>query len=251
MNQETNENGLNYAGNEGTMQNKIENAFSDLISEYFEEDNNANNAGNINAGPVLDWDSVANGQLYTNVKANAGTYEEIDSVNTNENGILYNNLENINESGVTENQLGGITGEEYNKTNEVYKNIITADNGNGQTNNEVEANGLYNEVGKLNTETIVKNAYGVVTINGELLNGIDNGLYKNVEEATNTDTQNNQGTAFKLTQGNLPAKIGFWTKVRNFFISDSKIQYSVQQPTQNNGGIWNKLQNFFSFGKNK
>lgn len=253
MNKETEENSLNCAENKATIQNQIENAFSDLISEYFEEDSTVKNKGNINVGPVLDWESVANGQLYTNIKESAGTYGNIDTTVTEEKGALYNNLENINDSNLIaqEKQSVSITDAENNGIEGIYKNISTLNDGIGQVENEVKTTGIYNELGKINTETIIKNAYGVVTINGELLNGISSKADTNNEEQSAGNIQNVQSKDFKLTQGNLPAKIGFWTKVRNFFISDSKIQYSVQQSTQSNGGVWNKLQNFFSFGKNK
>ena len=93
--------------------------------------------------------------------------------------------------------------------------------------------------------------YGTVKT-GETLTGGGVNININVNKNTqNLDTTNVDGTSFKLTQGNLPAKIGFWTKVRNFFMADSKISYSVGEQTQQNTGLWNKVQNFFSFGKNK
>lgn len=237
MNGETNDNVENLD------ELNVENAFSDLISEYFEEENNAQNLGNVNngkvnvenAGTVLDWDSVANGQLFTNVTAegiqnnlnnqqnNAGTLENSvkeEGMGVN-NGLLYNNLEAINDIN-NQSQL------ENNATNILYNNI-------GEQNNPIE------------------NAYNSITMPGKIIEGI-NFQGKVGINGTNTinqgNTNNENGTNFKLTQANLPAKIGFWTKVRNFFITDSKIQYSVDT-TRGNTGIWNKVQNFFSFGKNK
>lgn len=218
MNKETNEN-LNCTNleNNTTIDDSIENAFSDLISQYFEEGNNTQNADNIQQGPTLDWDSVANGQLYTNLAGNINlepqTQNEIynvnlGNVNTNTNGGLYTNLENV--------------GEQIN--NEETVNVEQA--GNNQSI-------LYNNIANVNTEGTVGNV-GV-------------GLDQPVNNLNTTTV----GTDFKLTQGNLPAKIGFWTKVRNFFRSDAKISYSVQEQSQGNKGLWNQLQNFFSFGKEK
>lgn len=228
MSEETNEkNETNYTENEGTIQNRIENAFSDLISEYFQEDNNDYNTGNIQTGTVLDWDSVSNGQLYTNLVQ--------DSVNGQTNGY-------DNDSSYWDTPICNSTvietgyGTQYNKTETQVANDT-------------------------NSETIAQNVYGVITVNGNLLNGINSeGIIENTENEvintintinSNTMQKENLGTEFKLTQANLPAKIGFWTKVRNFFISDSKISYSVEQAENQNTGLWNKVQNFFAFGKNK
>ena len=235
MNKQTNENELNCTNieNQGTVPENIENAFSDLISEYFENDT-TQNVDNIQTGTVLDWDSVANGQLFTNNQ----TQENAQNVVTNNNNVLYNNLETINEkiTPTQEVQNNGING--------IYKNLQSAtDNINYQNNVN---NMLYNEIGNVNTQSTNGNPYGVVPVEENLLTGVDNST-NNAETINSTNTQ---GTDFKLTQANLPVKIGFWTKVRNFFMADSKILYSVNQ-TQTNTGLWNKVQNFFSFGKNK
>lgn len=270
---------MNGETNENLDELNVENAFSDLLSEYFKDENNTTNAGNINVGPVLDWDSVANGQLYTNITAegiqgtlnnqtnNATTIgntegltnaEGIGSVNGNDNGngLLYNNLGTPNGGDVgtqqTQNGNGGL-----------YTNLETIGVGdigtgeqfveNGQTSNNEQTqnatNILYNEFGELNKEKLVKNAYNAATFNGELIKEVNVGGQLGLNEANGINQTNTNGTDFKLTQANLPAKIGFWTKVRNFFISDSKIGYSVQQSTQGNTGVWNRIQNFFSFGK--
>ena len=158
--------------------------------------------------------------------------------NNNNNNVLYNNLETINEkiTPTQEVQNNGING--------IYKNLQSAtDNINYQNNVN---NMLYNEIGNVNTQSTNGNPYGVVPVEENLLTGVDNST-NNAETINSTNTQ---GTDFKLTQANLPVKIGFWTKVRNFFMADSKILYSVNQ-TQTNTGLWNKVQNFFSFGKNK
>lgn len=225
MKGETNEN-LNSNNCENISSN-IENAFSDLISQYFEEGNGTQNAGNIEQGVTLDWDSVANGQLYTN---NAG--------NVNQNyGGLYTNLENVGGLNQTQN-LGNI---------EVV--------GNTNTNDGI----LYKKLGNINNgEEIINNVgiNGGVEVNLEtginVENGINTGIVNEVNTNTgvNNGTETGVGTEFKLTQGNLPAKIGFWTKLRNFFMPSSKIQYSVGQ-TAENTGTWNRLQSFFSFGKSK
>lgn len=226
MNGETNEN------NE-TIGNVVDNAFSDLISQYFEEGNNTQNAGNIQQGPVLDWDAVTNGQLCENKAETVddttlgGVYGKVNLENTNlTNGGLYTNLE---------------TGAELN---------LETNNNNEQSIDI--ANLLYNELGNINTKgNTVEKVYGVVTPSGKSLKGVNT---INTNQNINADTigvENTIGTDFKLTQGNLPAKIGFWTKVRNFFRFDTKISYSAEQPTQNDTGAWNRLQNFFSFGKNK
>ena len=229
MDEETNENEVNCT-NSGTTQGNIEDAFSDLISEYFENDT-PQNAGNIQTRTVLDWDSVANGQLLVNNQIQ----ENAENVETNNNGILYNNLETINEKteSVQKAQNNGING--------IYENLqpLTDDVSYQNTVNNV----LYNEI---NTQTATGNPYNVVPVEENILTEINN----STNNAETIDTTNTQGTDFKLTQANLPVKIGFWTKVRNFFMSDSKISYSVQQP-QANTGLWNKVQNFFSFGKNK
>lgn len=236
MSQETNEN-IN-SKNDEIIQNEIENAFSDLISKYFEEDNNEQSADTIQSETVLDWDSVSNGQLYTNLAGGIITQGNIETESrTNNNaGLLFSNLENLNGQYTNESQFENITG-----------NQPIVDLSNSESIQEVGKTQIYNELGKINTEQVVTTAYNVATTTKDLLNGINNNNETNIENA-NELTQG--GNNFKLTQANLPAKIGFWTKVRNFFISDSKIQYSVQQ-NQANMGIWNKVQNFFSFGKNK
>lgn len=228
MSEETNK--TNYTENERTMQNGIENAFSDLISEYFQESNNNHTTSNIQAGPVLDWDSVSNGQLYTNLTQN------LVNEQTNEYG---------DDSSYWDTPIcdSTVVGTDY-----------------GTQYNEAETQ----DVNDVNSETIAQNVYGVITVNGNLLNGINSeGIIENAENKknavnivnvvnnSNTVQKENLGTEFKLTQANLPAKIGFWTKVRNFFIADSKISYSVEQAENQNVGLWNKVQNFFSFGKNK
>lgn len=257
---------MNGETNENLDELNLENAFSDLISEYFTDENNTTNAGNINVGPVLDWDSVANGQLYTNITAEGiqNTLEnQINNAGTIENNGETINTEGVGNSGVLYNNLGTITGGD-NQPQEVgngglYTNLGTIGgeytNDNGTTDNENTqqqnaTNILYNEFGELNKEKLVKNAYNAATFNGELIKEVNAGGQLGLNEGNGINETNTNGTDFKLTQANLPAKIGFWTKVRNFFISDSKIQYSVQQ-TQTNTGIWNKVQNFFSFGKNK
>ena len=241
MSEVTNENGVNYTGNEGTVQDGIENAFSDLISEYFEDGNTTENAGKIQSGKVLDWDSVSNGQLYTNL---AGTETGYGDDSSYWDAPIYNTVTGETTGAVGETTVTG-TVEDYG----------TAYNGT-ETN---IANGITNE-------TIAKNAYGVITVNGDLLKGVNSeGVIENTVNtvttaettgtvgtvADTTVTTGTVGTEFKLTQANLPAKIGFWTKVRNFFMSDSKISYSVEQAGTPNTGLWNKVQNFFSFGKNK
>lgn len=281
MNEGANENNLNTLNGienseEQTLDNNIENAFSDLISEFF-KDEGTQNLENLATGPVLDWDAVNNGILNTNnngnktntdLEKNAGTiqnttiYNNLGTINgvlednqevqnagtyenTNSNKTLYNNLETIYKNGIVgqENEYNHTNDGKDNGTNEIYKNFTVDYNENNQTEEQPD----FNE--NSNAQTIVKNAYGVVTVNGDLLSGIENTGAVGGTIAENK--QGNQGTDFRLTQGNLPAKIGFWTKVRNFFIADSKLQYSVQESTQNNGGVWNKLHNLFSFGKNK
>lgn len=265
---------MNGETNENLDELNVENAFSDLISQYFEEESNTQNAGNINAGPVLDWDSVANGQLYTNLAEgvtenldnqinNAGTIgnngEILNAGNVgNNNGILYNNLGTINGEGNQTQELG-------NGNSGLYTNLGTVgegnlpieeqitDNGNANNDNEQTQNAtniLYNEIGELNKKKLIENAYNAVTMSGKLVQEVNAGQKLGLNEANTINQGNANGTDFKLTQANLPAKIGFWTKVRNFFITDSKIQYSVQTAEENTG-LWNKVQNFFSFGKNK
>lgn len=263
---------MNGETNENLDELNVENAFSDLLSEYFTDENNTTNAGNISVGPVLDWDSVANGQLYTNITAegikntlenqtnNAGTIENnVGTINTGDlgnNGLLYNNLGTINGGDI---QTQGIE----NGNGGLYTNLGTiggADIGVGEQfvddeqadNNEQTQNAtniLYNEFGEINKEKLVKTAYNAATFNGELIKEVNAGGQLGLNEGNGINATNTNGTDFKLTQANLPAKIGFWTKVRNFFISDSKIGYSVQQSAQGNTGVWNKIQNFFSFGK--
>lgn len=270
---------MNGETNENLDELNVDNAFSDLLSQYFTDENNTTNAGNINVGPVLDWDSVANGQLYTNVTAkgiqgtlnnqinNAGTIGKTEGLTSaegieidNGNGLLYNNLGTINggelatQAQGTENGNGGL----YTNLGTVGGENIgigeeLADN--GQTNNNEQTqnvtNILYNEFGELNKEKLVKNAYNAATFNGQLIKEVNVGGQLGLNEGNDINQTNTNGTDFKLTQANLPAKIGFWTKVRNFFISDSKIGYSVQQSAQGNAGVWNRIQNFFSFGKSE
>ncbi len=268
---------MNGETNEKLDNLNVEDAFSDLISEYFEEGNNPQNSINVQTGPVLDWDSVANGQLYTNIAGNVGGLKnQINNaetigynnkpVNAENNGLLYNNLETINGENNTiqkaQNTNFGlynnleVTGGEYANSKLENTGVTGEHTDNGETTNDTNqqtqncTNGLYDELGNLNTKEIVKNAYKVATFNGKLIQEVNNDAEPKLGQANIINPVNTNGTDFKLTQGNLPAKIGFWTKVRNFFISDSKIQYSVQS-SQNNGGVLNKLQNFFSFGKNK
>lgn len=276
---------MNGETNENLDELNVENAFSDLLSEYFTDENNTTNAGNISVGPVLDWDSVANGQLYTNITAegikntlenqmnNAGTTgNNVGTINTGDlgnNGVLYNNLRTItggdnqtqeagnvtNGNGGLYTNLGTIGGEYTNLENqnvgngEEYTNNETTDNENTQQQNAT--NILFNEFGEINKEKLVKTAYNAATFNGELIKEVNAGVQLGLNEGNGINATNTNGTDFKLTQANLPAKIGFWTKVRNFFISDSKIGYSVQQSAQGNTGVWNKIQNFFSFGKSE
>lgn len=238
MSIETNEKELNYANskNDDIIQSEIDNAFSDLISKYFEEDNNVDT---IQSETVLDWDSVSNGQLYTNLAGgiNNSTQNNLQTeVETNNNtGLLFNNLENLNEQYTNESQFENIA-----------INQPIAEISNNQNLQEIGKTQIYNELGNIDTEKIVKTAYNVGATTGELLKGINNSNEINIQ---NVNEAIQSGNNFKLTQANLPAKIGFWTKVRNFFISDSKIGYSVQQSNQGNTGVWNKIQNFFSFGK--
>lgn len=238
MSELTNENGLNYTGNEGTVQDGIENAFSDLISEYFEEGTTVENTGKIESGKVLDWDSVSNGQLYTNL---AGTETGYGDDSSYWDTPIYNT----------------VTGEATGVAGETTVAGAVEDYGTAYNGNET------NITNGITGETIAKNAYGVITVNGDLLKGVNSdGVIENAVSTGSTTgttgtigetagTTGTVGTEFKLTQANLPAKIGFWTKVRNFFMSDSKISYSVEQAGTPNTGLWNKVQNFFSFGKNK
>lgn len=205
MNKKTNENvNCTNLENNATIDNSIENAFSDLISQYFNEGNDIQNAGNIKQGPTLDWDSVANGQLYTNLAENINIEPQTRNVNNNVN--LYTNLQN----GVEQVNNGEIT------------NVEQAVN---------TQNILYNNLANVNVEGTIGN--------------VEVGL----DQSVNNENVTTGGADFKLTQGNLPAKIGFWTKVRNFFRPEAKISYSLQGQTQENKGLWNQLQNFFSFGK--
>lgn len=175
--------------------NSIENAFSDLIAQYFNE-------GTVNNTP--------NG----NYQANAGSIG--DNLNTNP---LYTNLSPIgtptdDEPNFEQAPIGGLNQPE------------TAGNKNYLYNNLTDEPVVPTE-----TATPATNLYNVITPSG----------VESQEEAS-------LGADFKLTQGNLPAKIGFWTKVKNFFRADSKIQYTPGETAENNKGLWNKLQNLFSFG---
>lgn len=232
MGQETNEN-INLKNDE------IENAFSDLISKYFEEDNNQQCTDTIQSQTVLDWDSVSNGQLYTNLAGGITNSAEnnIQTVGeTNNNGgLLFNNLQNLNGQYTNASQVENIA---------INQPIVELSN--NQNFQEIGKTEIDNELGNIDTEQIVKTAYNVGTTTGELLKGINNRNETNIQ---NVNGAIQSGNNFKLTQANLPAKIGFWTKLRNFFISDSKIVYSLQQSNQGNTGVWNKIQNFFSFGK--
>ena len=159
---------MNGETNENLDELNVDNAFSDLLSQYFTDENNTTNAGNINVGPVLDWDSVANGQLYTNVTAkgiqgtlnnqinNAGTTGKTEGLtsaegieNDNGNGLLYNNLGTINggelatQAQGTENGNGGL----YTNLGTVGGENIgigeeLADN--GQTNNNEQTQNVTN-----------------------------------------------------------------------------------------------------------
>lgn len=241
MSIETNEKELNYANskNDEIIQNEIDNAFSDLISKYFEEDNNKQSVDIIQSETVLDWDSVSNGQLYTNLAGGIikTTQNNMQTeVETNNNsGLLFSNLENLNGQYINESQLEDMT---------INQPIVELSN--NQNVQEIGKTQIYNELGNIDTEKIVKTAYNVGATTGELLKGINNNNETNIQ---NVNEAIQSGNSFKLTQANLPAKIGFWTKVRNFFISDSKIGYSVQQSNEGNTGVWNRIQNFFSFGK--
>lgn len=252
MSQETNENGLNY---ENTIQDSIENAFSDLISEYFGEENNTQNV-NTKLNNNLNTNFVQNQAQANNVTNNDGTTQNdkiqvnLENVTNNNNSILYNNLENVNglnlngEIDYNANPVG--YGEDSSYWDAPIYNTVKEKTTTGIGYNE---NGV-TQNNNTNDQTIAQNAYGVITVNGDVLKKVNsNGIIDNNIENVNADTIEN--TDFKLTQGNLPAKIGFWTKVRNFFISDSKISYSVEQAENQNTGLWNKVQNFFAFGKNK
>lgn len=255
MNNETNENELEAnLNNNTTINNNIENAFSDLISQYFEDGSNKQNADNIEQGTVLDWDSVANGQLlYTNIAQNINNNENNDLQSNNiQNNIYGANFKNI---GINlENTNNGVLYTNLNPNNEqnLNVNLTNANEVNEVKQENTNVNGIYDELGNLNTQEMANSVYNVVKRNEELLNGNKantvNGISNDI--VNNANGINNEiGTEFKLTQGNLPAKIGFWTKVRNFFRTDAKITYSVQQQTQENKNVWNRLQNFFSFGK--
>lgn len=227
MKGETNEN-LN-SNNCENLSDNIENAFSDLISQYFEEGNNVQNAGNIEQGVTLDWDSVANGQLYTN---------NANNVNQNYGG-LYINLENVGGINQTQNLDNiEVVGNLNNNDGILYKELGNINNGGEIINNT--NTGINGEV-EVNLGTGIKAGNGINT-------GVVNEFTANT--GINNETETGIGTEFKLTQGNLPVKIGFWTKLRNFFRPSAKIQYSVGQTGENTGN-WNRLQNFFSFGKYK
>lgn len=232
MNKKTNEN-VNCTNLEDntTIDNSIENAFSDLISQYFEEGNNIQNAGNIKQGPTLDWDSVANGQLYTNLAGNINIEPQTQNANNIQNGIY-----NVNLGNVVGNNIDGVNLNTNNNGN-LYTNL---QNGGEQVNNGETTN--VEQAG--NTQNILYNNLANVNVEGTTGNA-EVGL----DQSVNSENATTGGADFKLTQGNLPAKIGFWTKVRNFFRPEAKISYSLQEQTQENKGLWNQLQNFFSFGK--
>ena len=174
MKGETNEN-LNNCGN---VNDNLENAFSDLISQYFEEGNNAQNAVSIEQGATLDWDSVANGQLYTN-KAN--------NINQNQNyGGLFTNLENIGGLNQTQNlDSVEVVGNLNNNDGILYKELGNIDNG-GDIINDAVANG---NIG-------INIGSGV-----EVENGINAGDVNEVTANTgiNNGTETGLGTDFKLT----------------------------------------------------
>lgn len=218
MNENTNENNLNNL--DGTNYDNdtvidLENAFSDLISEFFETENTAQNI----------------------VKANNKDIAiENASTNITNNNILYSNLETLQtQEGYPEENAGSI------------------DQFNVQAEENIQTNNIYNKLGDITTDEATPTAYNIISFaenQNNLMN--QNAQVNDVQENNVTEENitkvNNVNTDFKLTQGNLPAKIGFWTKVRNFFMPESKLQYSLQQANNTNTGIWNKLQNFFSFG---
>lgn len=211
MNENTNESNLNNL--DGTNYNNdteidLENAFSDLISEFFETENTAQN--------------IAQANNNDNVIENANT-------NITNNNILYSNLETIQQQdNYLEENAGNIA--EFKLQEE-----------------SIQTNNIYNKLGEIATDEATPNAYNVINFAENQNIQADDAKANNAIEEDAAKV-NNTNTDFKLTQGNLPAKIGFWTKLRNFFMPESKLQYSVQQANDGNTGIWNKLQNFFSFG---
>lgn len=238
------------SANNGVATTNIENAFSDLISEYFESDNDNTTAPAATEAhtTTLDWDSVNNGQLYTNLAEGVTpvssditsetvteTTNEASQTAQTEPSLLYTNL----------NTIGTTSEEPISQTTQIPVSDVTQANTSSSVYNDID--GIYNGATVENTDTTLntitgntENTYNASTVVNEVT----------TSRATTVGGINAGTTEFKLTQANLPAKIGFWTKVRNFFMSDSKFQYSVQeQPT--NTGLWNKVQNFFSFGKNK
>lgn len=274
MNEETNENidvGVPTNGN-------VENAFSDLVSQYFENDGaTATNVQQINT-TTLDWDNVTNGQLYTNlaqgsVQNQDTTYTEVtagniqngntqyqgetaDSVQNDTTiyqnitaetittgttqegtGILYTNLDTTGSTDTTEGTVGETTTEAGQVT------------GYGAVYNDIEGIGT---ITPTDTETTVTTTVdlGGTRVAQTVGTGVNTINTDTVTNTVGTATTGVGTTEFKLTQANLPAKIGFWTKVRNFFMPEARINYSLQQPTTNTS-LWNKVQSFFSFGKNK
>lgn len=254
MNEETNEN------IDGVIQTSgnVENAFSDLISEYFENGGvTATTNVEINT-KTIDWDSVNNGQLYTNLANNTVQNGDTPVTDVTANNIQNTPYTNVNAStvvdGTTETTTTGTLYTNLNtteSTNTVNTTVTTYVTGGTEGTNIVEPTTeasqtggygtIYNDIEGINnvtaipsTDTVIVPAFGDTV-------GTD---------TTDTVTTGTNATEFKLTQANLPAKIGFWTKVRNFFMPEARINYSLQQPTTNTG-LWNKVQSFFSFGKNK
>lgn len=244
MNEETNENVDGIV----PVNDNVENAFSDLISEFFENDGVTANAQQQINTTTLDWDNVSNGQLYQNISADTVTGGTNQVAGTTGTGILYTNLDTTVDTTTTTNETTS-TGTPVEQATEPTTEVGQV-GGYSAIYNDIEGVGT---VTPTDTETTVTST---VDLGGtRIASAVDTVVNTPETATTGTNTTGEEvtdagTTEFKLTQANLPAKIGFWTKVRNFFMPEARINYSLQQPTTNTG-IWNKVQSFFSFGKNK
>lgn len=210
-----------------------ENAFSDLISQYF---------GSITNDANLDNDITDN---TTNCATTGETLESYGKTElqtgVNGIGIEGNNIDNAY------NVINGVTGTITNLNGNVIEgtgesginsvNEALLDNGTGMPKVEVNISGVSKE--------IIDNITG-----GEV-------LADNIGEEVGTTGESNEeivqeakiDTTFKLAKTNLPAKVGFWTKVRNFLFYDSNTTMYNGYSNKASGGVFSKLQNFFSFKK--
>lgn len=121
--------------------------------------------------------------------------------------------------------------------NSVGEELLDSNLGTGNNEKTTEygsANGENSEAVD-GTETTYYNSNGI-TENGDLGNGTTgyNGKTEWKTGNTNAGTSKGEnattnGKAFKVATTNLPAKVGFWTKVKNVLFSEIKVELTPYQ----------------------